>query len=193
LNAAFIDVGYEKDAFLHYLDLGVQFNSLNAYAKSVVANKNKPHLVSKFHLLPEIPKDGSIAEVLKPGQEILVQIAKEPISTKGPRLTSEISIAGRFLVLLPFSDKISISTKIKSSEERARLKQLMQSITPKNFGLIVRTVARRKKVAELDAELKLLLKRWDEMMEKLAKAKLLRSFSKKQAHLSYCVISKCHF
>jgi ribonuclease G len=171
LNAAFIDVGYEKDAFLHYLDLGVQFNSLNAYAKSVVASKNKPHLVSKFHLLPEIPKEGSIAEVLKPGQEILVQIAKEPISTKGPRLTSEISIAGRFLVLLPFSDKISISTKIKSQEERARLKQLMQSITPKNFGVIVRTVAEGKKVAELDAELKLLLKRWDEMMEKLAKAK----------------------
>ena len=106
LNAAFVDVGYEKDAVLHYLDLGTQFNSLNAYTKNVIANKGKQQQLSKFHLLPEIPKEGTIADILKPGQEILVQIAKEPISTKGPRLTSEISIAGRFLVLMPFSDKI---------------------------------------------------------------------------------------
>lgn len=171
LNAAFVDVGYEKDAFLHYLDLGNQFNSLNTYTKSVVTNKNKQHLLSKFQLLPEIPKEGTIADVLKPGQDILVQIAKEPISTKGPRLTSEISIAGRFLVLIPFSDKISVSTKIKSAEERVRLKQLLQSITPKNFGVIVRTVAEEKRVAELDSELKVLLKRWDEVLAKLTKAK----------------------
>ena len=171
LNAAFVDVGYEKDAFLHYLDLGNQFNSLNTYTKNVVTNKNKQHLLSKFQLLPEIPKEGTIADVLKPGQEILVQIAKEPISTKGPRLTSEISIAGRFLVLIPFSDKISVSTKIKSAEERVRLKQLLQSITPKNFGVIVRTVAEEKRVAELDSELKVLLKRWDEVLAKLTKAK----------------------
>jgi ribonuclease G len=162
LNAAFVDVGYEKDAFLHYLDLGNQFNSLNTYTKNVVANKNKQHLLSKFQLLPEIPKEGTIADVLKPGQDILVQIAKEPISTKGPRLTSEISIAGRFLVLIPFSDKISVSTKIKSAEERVRLKQLLQSITPRNFGVIVRTVAEEKRVAELDR---------DEVLAKLTKAK----------------------
>ncbi len=171
LNAAFVDVGYDKDAFLHYLDLGMQFNSLNAYVKNVVANKNKQHQLSKFHLLPDIPKEGTIADIIKPGQEILVQIAKEPISTKGPRLTSEISIAGRYLVLIPFSDKISVSTKIKSAEERVRLKQLLQSITPKNFGVIVRTVAEGKKVAELDSELKVLLKRWDEVLSKLVKAK----------------------
>jgi ribonuclease G len=171
LNAAFVDVGYEKDAFLHYLDLGTQFNSLNAYTKTVVANKNKQHLLSKFHLLPEISKEGTIADILKPSQDILVQIAKEPISTKGPRLTSEISIAGRFLVLIPFSDKISVSTKIKSAEERVRLKQLLQSITPKNFGVIVRTVAEDKRVAELDSELKVLLKRWDDVLTKLTKAK----------------------
>jgi ribonuclease G len=171
LNAAFIDVGYEKDAFLHYLDLGIQFNSLNGYTKQVVANKNKQQQLSKFRLLPEIPKEGTIANVLKPGQEILVQIAKEPISTKGPRLTSEISIAGRFLVLMPFSDKISVSTKIKSAEERVRLKQLLQSITPRNFGVIVRTVAEGKRVADLDMELKVLLKRWDDVMTRLVKAK----------------------
>ena len=171
LNAAFVDVGYEKDAFLHYLDLGNQFNSLNAYAKTVQNNKNKQHLLSKFQMVPEIPKDGTISDILKPGQDILVQIAKEPISTKGPRLTSEISIAGRFLVLIPFSDKISVSTKIKSAEERVRLKQLLQSITPKNFGVIVRTVAEEKRVVELDSELKVLLKRWDEVLAKLTKAK----------------------
>jgi ribonuclease G len=171
LNAAFVDVGYEKDAFLHYLDLGTQFNSLHAYTKTVIASKSKQNLLSKFHLLPEIPKEGTISDVLKPGQEILVQIAKEPISTKGPRLTSEISIAGRFLVLLPFSDKVSVSTKIKSTEERVRLKQLLQSITPRNFGVIVRTVAEGKRVAELDSELKVLLKRWDDVLAKLTKAK----------------------
>lgn len=171
LNAAFVDVGYEKDAFLHYLDLGIQFNSLNAYTSNVVANKPKQGLLSKFRMLPEIPKEGSIADILKPGQEVLVQIAKEPISTKGPRLTSEISIAGRYLVLIPFSDKISVSTKIKSNEERVRLKQLLQSIAPHNFGVIVRTVAEGKKVAELDTELKILLKRWDDVMAKLVKAK----------------------
>ncbi len=171
LNAAFVDVGYEKDAFLHYLDLGTQFNSLNTYTKTVVSNKNKQNLLSKFHLLPEIPKEGTIADILKPGQDILVQIAKEPISTKGPRLTSEVSIAGRYLVLIPFSDKISVSTKIKSAEERLRLKQLLQSITPRNFGVIVRTVAEGKRVAELDTELKVLLKRWDEVMARLTKSK----------------------
>ncbi|MDD3430710.1 MAG: ribonuclease E/G, partial [Bacteroidales bacterium] len=118
LNAAFVDVGYEKDAFLHYLDLGPQFNSLNSFTKQQLSNKKKQLTLSKFNLLPEISKDGQIAEILSPGQEIPVQIAKEPISTKGPRLTSEISIAGRFLILMPFSDKISISTKIKSPEER---------------------------------------------------------------------------
>lgn len=171
LNAAFVDVGYEKDAFLHYLDLGTKFNSIAAYANLVQTNKSKQHLLSKFQLLPEISKEGTISDILKPGQDILVQIAKEPISTKGPRLTSEISIAGRFLVLIPFSDKISVSTKIKSAEERVRLKQLLQSITPRNFGVIVRTVAEGKRVAELDSELKVLLKRWDDVLLKLTKAK----------------------
>lgn len=100
----------------------------------------------------------------------MVQIVKEPISTKGPRLTSEISFAGRYLVLIPFNDKVSVSQKIKSSEERARLKQLLMSIKPKNFGVIVRTVAEGKRVAELDGELKVLLKHWEESITKVQKA-----------------------
>jgi ribonuclease G len=116
-----------------------------------------------------MPKEGSVQTSLKVGQEILVQVVKEPISTKGPRLTCELSFAGRFLVLIPFNDKVSVSSKIKKGEERARLKQLIQSIKPKNFGVIVRTSAEGKKVAELDSELKILLKRWEDAITKFQK------------------------
>ncbi len=167
LNAAFVDVGYEKDAFLHYLDLGAQFNSLSNYLKFCHSRKIKPHSLSRFRREADIPKDGKISNVLKSGQLILVQIAKEPISMKGPRLTSEISIAGRNLVLMPFSDKVSVSQKIESFEERSRLKSLLQSIKPKNFGVIIRTVAEGKKVAILDTELRTLVEKWESMAEKL--------------------------
>lgn len=172
LNAAFIDIGYKKDAFLHYLDLGPQFKSVDKFYKQALADTKKFPLIPKMPLEADIDKDGSISDVLKVGQEILVQIAKEPISTKGPRLTSELSFAGRFLVLIPFNDKVSISQKIKSKEERARLRQLIQSIKPKNFGVIVRTVAEGKKVIELDNELKTLVKRWEDNLPKIQKEKL---------------------
>ncbi len=171
LNAAFIDVGYKKDAFLHYQDLGPNFNSLQKFLKATLADKKKVPPVAKFTHLPDINKDGSMVDLIKQGDEVLVQIAKEPISTKGPRLTSELSFAGRYLVAIPFGDKVSVSQKIKSNEERARLKQLIQSIKPKNFGVIVRTSAEGKRVAELDSELKTLVKRWDDNMTKLLKAK----------------------
>ena len=141
LNACFVDVGYEKDAFLHYLDLGPQVNSQTKFVKQVLSDRKKTFSISKTSILPDIEKDGSISNTLKGGMEVLVQIVKEPISTKGPRLTSELSFAGRYLVLIPFNDKVSVSQKIKSGAERARLKQLLQSIKPKNFGVIVRTVA----------------------------------------------------
>ncbi len=133
LNACFVDVGYEKDAFLHYLDLGPQFNSLEKFIKQTLSDKKKLTSISKATLLPDLDKDGTVSNTLKVGQEVVVQIVKEPISTKGPRLTSEISFAGRYLVLIPFNDKVSVSQKIKSSEERARLKQLLMSIKPKKF------------------------------------------------------------
>ena len=166
LNACFVDVGFEKDAFLHYLDLGPQFHSYQKYLKQVISDRKKLYPMSKASMLPDIEKDGTISSVLQQGQEVIVQIVKEPISTKGPRLTCELSFAGRYLVLIPFNDKVSVSQKIKSSEERARLKQLLQSIKPKNFGVIVRTVAEGKRVAELDAELKVLLKHWEETSRK---------------------------
>ena len=169
LNACFVDVGYERDAFLHYLDLGSQFNSYQKYFKQVQSDRKKLYPFAKATRLPDLDKAGSITQPLQPGQEVMVQIVKEPISTKGPRLTGELSFAGRYLVLIPFGDKVSVSTKIKSGEERARLKQLIHSIKPKNCGVIVRTVAEGKRVAELDAELKVLNQRWEDAIVKVQK------------------------
>ena len=169
LNACFVDVGAERVAFLHYLDLGSQFYSYEKYLKQVASDRKKLYPIQKATIQPTLKKDGSIATTLKVGQEVLVQIVKEPINTKGPRLTCELSFAGRYLVLIPFDDAISVSTKIKRGEERSRLKQLIQSIKPKNFGVIVRTVAEGKRAAELDAELKILLKRWEETITKVQK------------------------
>ena len=167
LNACFVDVGSERDAFLHYLDLGLQFSSYEKYLKQVVSDRKKLFPIQKATHQPDLPKEGSIQNELKVGQEILVQVVKEPINTKGPRLTCELSFAGRFMVLIPFGDKVSVSSKIKRGEERSRLKQLVQSMKPKNFGVIVRTVAEGKKAAELDQELKVLLKRWEDTISKL--------------------------
>ena len=169
LNACFVDVGFERDAFLHYLDLGSQFNSYAKYRKQVQSDRKRLYPFDKATRLPDLQKDGSVQQTLTVGQEVLVQIVKEPISTKGPRLTGELSFAGRFLVLIPFGDKVSVSSKIKSGEERARLKQLIHSIKPQNCGVIVRTVAEGKRVAELDSELKILTQRWQSAIQKVQK------------------------
>lgn len=167
LNAAFVDVGFEKDAFLHYLDLGPQFNSLNKFTKDTLKGKQNVSDLLYFKPEKDINKDGKINEVLSASANILVQVAKEPISNKGPRLCAEITLAGRYLVLVPFSDKISISQKIKNAPERARLKELMENIKPKNFGVIIRTVAENKKVELLDQDLKNLIDKWKEMHSNL--------------------------
>ena len=171
LNACFVNVGYEKDAFLHYLDLGTHFNTVEKFLQLIGDEKRKNLAISKVPAQPELEKGGSIQNTLKVGQEVLVQIVKEPISTKGPRLTCELSFAGRYLVLIPFGDKVSVSSKIKSNAERARLKQLIQSIKPKGFGVIIRTVAENKRVPELDMELGILLKRWEDAVAKIMHAK----------------------
>ena len=173
LNACFVSAGYERDAFLHYLDLGPQFLSYKKYLKQVRSGRKGLPSISKAHIEEELGKEGSIQDTLQQGQEVLVQVTKEPISTKGPRMTCEISFPGRYLVLLPFQDNVSVSSKIKSNSERARLKQVIQSIKPKNFGVIVRTVAENKRVAELDTEMKVLVGRWEETMQRVAAAKEL--------------------
>ncbi|WP_297803370.1 ribonuclease E/G [uncultured Polaribacter sp.] len=167
LNAAFVNVGYPKDGFLHYHDLGAQVNSLNSFIKKVSTGKYKDFTLSNFRKEEDINKDGSINQVLKTGQNLLVQIVKEPISTKGPRLSSELSIAGRFLVLVPFSNRVSVSQKIADPKEKERLKRLAKSIKPKGFGVILRTVAEGKKVAELDKDLQNSLKRWQKMCKSI--------------------------
>lgn len=170
LNAAFVNVGYEKDAFLHYLDLGTQFKTFSQCVKKSLEDKRSVPNISKLKLQQDIDKQGSITDVLTCGQELIVQIAKEPISSKGPRLTTEISFTGRLLVLIPFSDKISVSQKIRSSEERMRLRQLIESIRPANFGVIIRTSAEGKRVAELNKEFKTLVKCWEDSIAKAQRA-----------------------
>jgi len=155
---------------LHYLDLGPQANSLKKFVEQVKNGKQNVSNLMYFKNESDIKKDGKINDIVKSGQHLLVQVAKEPISAKGPRITTEISLAGRYLVLIPFADKISVSSKIKNYEEKSRLKELMQSIKPKNFGVIVRTVAEGKTVAELEGDLNDLIKKWDECYKQLKTA-----------------------
>lgn len=171
LNACFVEVGYEKAGFLHYLDLGGQFNSVNKFLNIVQKNKNTLSHLSKMQLLPDISKEGKISETVQEGQQLLVQIAKEPISTKGPRLTTEISIAGRHLVLIPCGNKVSISQKIDSPEEKKRLKNLLENIKPRNYGVIVRTVAEGKTAAVLDKELRGLVKKFENSLKDISNSK----------------------
>lgn len=173
LNSCFVSVGYDKDAFLHYLDLGPQFHTYAKFMKRLMNDRKNLPRMSKEPNMPECPKDGAIQHVLQQGQELLVQIVKEPISTKGPRLTCEITFPGRFLVLIPFQDKVNVSSKIKDQKERARLKQVIESIKPENCGVIVRTVAEGKKASELDNEMKILNQRWTEALTRAQKAKSL--------------------
>jgi len=167
LNAAFVDVGYEKDGFLHYLDLGPQAGSVNNFTKQVLSGKQKHSNLMYYKLESDIKKDGKIGNVVSSNQQVLVQIAKEPISTKGPRITTSISLAGRYIVLVPFTERISVSQKIRTNEEKNRLKRLIASIKPKNFGVIIRTVAEGKSVADLDADLNDLVKKWEECFAEL--------------------------
>jgi len=171
LNAAFVNVGYEKDAFLHYHDLGPQLSTMLKFIKQVSSGRLKEYSLKNFPSEKDIDKHGSINDVIKANQSLLVQIVKEPISTKGPRISSELSLAGRFLVMVPFSDRVSVSQKIGSKEEKDRLKRLVKSIKPKGFGVIIRTVAEGKKVAELDKDLESLLNKWSALCKKLQRAR----------------------
>jgi ribonuclease G len=170
LNAAFVNVGFEKDAFLHYHDLGPNFASYLKFIKLVSAGKIKDFSLKNFPFEPEIDKNGAIADIMAANQSVLVQVVKEPISTKGPRISSELSFAGRFVVLVPFSDRVSVSQKIETKEEKNRLIKLVQALRPKGFGVIVRTVAEGKSTAELEKDLQNLMNRWTAMCKKLPTA-----------------------
>ena len=167
LNAAFVGVGHEKDGFLHYLDLGAQVRSFKKFTDKTRAKKLNTASLKNFRRDKDTLKEGKIQDVVKGGDHLMVQVSKEPISSKGPRLSTELSFAGRYMVMIPFSDRVSISQKIKSSEEKSRLKKLIHSIKPKGFGVIIRTVAEGKKVAELDTDMKNLYKKWQIIFKKL--------------------------
>lgn len=171
LNAAFIDIGYEKDAFLHYHDLSPNVNSLNRFTKDIIAKRPVSVKLKGFKMDPNIDKLGKITDVLTKNEPILVQVVKEPISSKGPRLSCDISIAGRYIVLVPFGNSVNISKKITSKQERQRLLKLMSSIKPENFGVIVRTVAENMEVSELKADMDYCIEKWDTGMNMLKDAK----------------------
>ena len=174
LNAAFVDIGDEKEAFVHYLDLGLYFSSFDEFVRRLNPNADAKNLYSHIKIGPILQKEGRIENVLTQGQMIIVQIVKEPISTKGSRLTAEISLAGRNIVLLPFAEKVSVSQKIASKEEKRRLETLVRNILPKNYGAIIRTAAEGKNAAVLDAELMALIEKWESSWAKIAKSKSIQ-------------------
>lgn len=171
LNAAFVDIGDKKEAFIHYLDLGLYFTAFDEFVRKSNPNSDLSRLYGGIKIGPILEKDGRIEKVLKPGQMIIGQIVKEPISTKGSRLTAEISLAGRNIVLMPFAEKVNVSQKISSKEEKKRLETLVKSILPKNYGAIIRTAAEGKTASVLVAEVKSLIDKWETSWNKVAKNK----------------------
>ena len=174
LNAAFVDIGDNKEAFIHYLDLGLYFNAFDTFVRETNPNRNPSKVFSDIKLGTPLAKEGRIEDCLKPGQMVLVQVVKEPISTKGSRLTAEISLAGRNIVLLPFAQKVSVSQKISSKEEKKRLETLVRSILPKNYGAIIRTAAENKNAAVLVSELRSLIQKWEGSWKSLSDSKGVR-------------------
>lgn len=172
LNAAFVDVGHPRDAFLHYFDLGPQVRSLLKFTRTAKAGREgKINYMERVNLLPDINKHGKMEDVLKPNQDVLVQVVKEPISTKGPRLSSELSLPGQYIVLVPFSKSVSVSKKLRSADERRRLKVLAESLCPKNFGMIVRTAAEGKDAATLSKDISDIMKKWADMTHALTRSR----------------------
>ncbi|MEG2365515.1 MAG: Rne/Rng family ribonuclease [Alistipes sp.] len=168
LNAAFVNVGHEKDAFIHYLDLGSQFSSLHKLVTAQQPGKRGLKLEA-MKLEPVIEKQGKITSYLEVGQTVMVQIAKEAISTKGPRLTADISLAGRNVVLVPFTSKVFLSQKIRSVDEKKRLKRIAAAVLPPNFGVIIRTAAIEAKDEDIESDIRTQLDRWNKTVQNIRK------------------------
>ncbi len=172
LNAVFVEIGHEKDAFLHYTDLSPYFRSLVKFTEMSINDKSGGSFdFSKFALEPEISKTGKVSELMQNKPSVLVQILKEPISSKGPRISCELSIPGRFLVVTPFNNFVNVSRKISSTEERKRLQRIIESIKPANFGVIVRTAAEGQSSSELHKDLIQIVDAWKAIQFNLKQAK----------------------
>ena len=172
LNAAFVNIGYDKDAFLHYQDLGPQYLTYRKFLKDTISKKQSTSSLKNFEIQPEIDKNGTVDKVIAKDDLVLLQITKEPISTKGPRISTQVSLTGRFLVLIPFDNKVSISKKIRTTEEKERLRTLIDSIKPEGFGVIIRTVAEGKKVADLHNDMNQLIQKWESTFKNIQKSKV---------------------
>jgi ribonuclease G len=180
LNAAFVDIGFEKQAFLHYHDLGFNFLNVNRFTQTII-NKHSPNIkIDNFTDQREINKNGDISSVLKTDQLVIVQIIKEPISTKGHRITTQITLAGRYIVLIPFSNSINVSKRIHERKERKRLLELSEDHKPQNCGMIIRTAAEGIPSRLLEQDIKNIHQRWQEIVNNLAeqKTKLLSEYGK---------------
>ena len=172
LNAAFVDLKSEKDGFLTYFDLGPNIKSIQKFVKHIRQNPQLTADLDHFEFEDRTNKAGKISQTLRSGELLLVQIIKEPIASKGPKVTCDISIAGRYFILVPFTQSISISRKIGNVKEKNRLKDLARSLCPKNFGVIIRTVAEGVALEELDKDLRDLMKKWDDLVLGLRKAQV---------------------
>ncbi|MCK9480642.1 MAG: Rne/Rng family ribonuclease [Bacteroidia bacterium] len=182
INAAFIDIGDTRDAFLHIHDLGVKFLTYNNYFKTAHQAGVKNTKLDNIEFQPDTFKGAPIGDYVKKGQLIMVQILKEPIHNKGARVGCDISFAGRYLVLMPFSQQLSVSRKIGNPEKKKEIKNLFRDFRPQNFGIIVRTVAEEATYEEVKNDLQEQLKKWDSTVKALHNAnhrtKLLSEGSK---------------
>ena len=171
IRAAFIDMGTPKDAFLHFSDAG---DHLDEYISMLNGPKAIPkHMhqtLSKKEEMTNSDRQVLAGKLLKTGQKLLVQIVKEPIGSKGPRVSTDITIAGRFLVLIPMGDYIAVSKRINNYKERRRLKGILNGMVPDGFGVIVRTVAQNQEQEAIEEDLHTVLKKWETLAERLEDA-----------------------
>ncbi len=158
LKAAFVDIGFEKNAFLHYWDIvPSSFDSGVELVERGNKRRDRPRITQK-----DIPR------LYPPGSEIIIQVTKGPIGTKGPRVTTNLVLPGRYLVLLPNSDQCGISRKIENQEERQRLKKILRELTiPEGMGVIMRTVGEGQRAAYFVRDLALLMEEWKGIQEKI--------------------------
>ncbi len=173
IRAAFIDMGTPKDAFLHFSDAGdhlkeyVQMlNGRDAIHKNVRQELKK----TDFNQISNYEKQNWAGKILNPSQKLLVQIVKEPIGSKGPRISTDITVAGRFLVLIPMGDYVAVSRKINNYKERRRLKSIVSSMVPDGFGVIIRTVAKGQDEQSIEDDMRDVLKKWERILERLETA-----------------------
>jgi len=167
MQAAFVDIGFDKAAFLYVTDVHQDFDDLELMMRAREDDGNGLPRIDEEDI-PDLTTPFQIEDLLHEGQEVLVQVSKEPLGSKGARITSHISLPGRHLVLMPMVDQIGVSRRIENEAERRRLREIIQRIKPAGCGLIVRTASEGKGEAELRQDLDFLLKMWNNIQRRKA-------------------------